>query len=365
MRLPRVILVALSLLVLYLLLWPVPVDPVAWEAPRDRGLVAPFAPNDSLAAASLIDLHSHEGPEDAAVDSDGLIYATTAGGRIIRLHAGVDRPEMFAHTGGRPLGIEFDADGNLIVANAHAGIQRVSPDGRVVTILSAVDGERLAYADDVAVGRDGSIYFSDASSKFGAAEYGGTYGASLLDIMEHGGHGRIIRFDPKTRETTILMADLNFANGVAVSDDQQFLLVSETAAYRIWRHWLHGPDAGTSEIILDNLPGFPDNINNGLDGRFWVGLIAPRNELLDSASGLPWLRRVVQRLPAFLRPKATRSAHVIAITADGDVQMNLQDTAAPVPALTGVLETPDALYLTTLFGNQLPVLAKSALVDQP
>ena len=112
---------------------------------------------------------------------------------------------------------------------------------------------------------------------------------------------------------------------------------------------------------LDNLPGFPDNINNGLNGRFWIGLVAPRIASLDALSARPFLRKIVQRLPAATRPRALPSSHVIAITGDGQVLMNLQDPAATFASLTGVLETRDALYLTSLFGKQLGVLMKEDL----
>ena len=157
------------------------------------------------------------------------------------------------------------------------------------------------------------------------------------------------------------MDGLNFANGVAVSKDQSYLLINETANYRVWRYWFSGPDAGKSEVIIDNLPGFPDNINNGLNGNFWVGLVAPRVQVLDDLSSKPFMRKIVQRLPAVLRPKAVPSSHVISITGDGEVLMNLQDTAATVPALTGVYETRDTLWLTSLFGNQLAYLDKADL----
>ena len=157
------------------------------------------------------------------------------------------------------------------------------------------------------------------------------------------------------------MEGLNFANGVAISEDQQYLIVNETGQYRVWRYWLDGPDAGTAEVILDNLPGFPDNVNNGLNGRFWIGLVAPRNQLLDDLSDLPLLRKMVQRLPKFLRPKAERSSHVIAISGEGQVLMNLQDTTMKFPALTGVYETRQSLFLTTLFGNRVGRLDKKDL----
>jgi len=347
--------------VLYLLFWPVPIDPVAWDAPQNAGLVDPFAVNDRLRKARQIDLGEHEGPEDVAADQNGLIYTVTVGGLIIRMQADGSNITVFAEPGGRPLGMEFDAAGNLFVANSYLGLQKVALDGNVEVLTDSYQGEPITYTDDVAVAANGMIYFSDASSKFGAMKSGGTYEASLLDVLEHGAHGRVYRYNPDKNETTIVMDELNFANGVAVSEDQSYLLVSETTSYRIWRHWLSGPDTGKSEVILDNLPGFPDNINNGRNGSFWVGLVAPRNQLVDDLSGKPFVRKIVQRLPAFVRPKAEPSSHVISISGDGEVLMNLQDTAATVPSLTGVYETKDTLWLTSLFGNRLARLDKADL----
>jgi sugar lactone lactonase YvrE len=350
----------LALAILYLLLWPVPVDPVAWDAPINQGLVDPFGPDDRLNRAQAIDLGVHNGPEDVTAGHDGHLYATTSGGIILQL-GGNGNVREFAEVGGRALGIETDTDGSLLVANAYIGLQRISTDGSVKTVLSEINGRALVYADDLAIAADGTVYFSEASTKFGAKQFSGTYEGSLLDIMEHGGHGQIIAFNPDTGDARVIIDSLNFANGVAISEDQTYLLIAETGSYRILKHWLQGPDAGTTEILIENLPGFPDNINNGLNGRFWIGLVAPRSTLLDKISDQPFIRKIVQRLPASLRPKAEPSSHVVAIDGDGMVLMNLQDPQARFPALTGVLETADALYLTTLFGNQLPKLDKKDL----
>jgi sugar lactone lactonase YvrE len=348
-------------LVAYLFAWPVPIDPVAWEAPVDRGLVDPFSADNRLRHTRLIDLSPHEGPEDIAGGPDGMIYTGTSDGNILRMQPDGSDIEIFSTPGGRPLGLEFDAAGNLLIANADLGLQRISPSGAVEVLTDTYAGERILYADDVAVARDGSIYFSDASSKFGAMKSGGSYNASLLDIMEHGGHGRVFRFDPATRTTSVVLEGLNFANGVAVSEDQQFLIINETGTYRVLKHWLNGPDQGRTDVVIDNLPGFPDNVNNGLQGRFWIGLIAPRNRLLDDMSGRPWMRKLVQRLPASIRPQAVPSSHVFAIDASGQVLMNLQDSNATMPALTGVYETRDALWLSSLFGNLVGRLDKQDL----
>ncbi|MDJ0698407.1 MAG: SMP-30/gluconolactonase/LRE family protein [Woeseiaceae bacterium] len=352
---------ALLLIALYLLLWPVPVEPVAWQAPVDRGIAEPFGPDSQLQYVRTISTGDYEGPEDLSFGWDGHLYSTTSSGAILRISPS-GRVTPFVDVGGRPLGLTLGPDGNLYVANAYIGLQRVDSDGNVENLLTEVDGEPLVYANNVAVASDGRVFFSESSRKFQPKAFGGTYASSLLDIMEHGGHGRVIEYDPADDSVRVIAEGLNYANGVAVSDDDRFLLIAETGAYRIHRHWLAGPQAGETEVILDNLPAFPDNITAGMQGRFWVGLIAPRVGALDELSDKPALRKVVQRLPAALRPKAVPYSHVIAVNGDGEVLMNLRDPAARLPSLTAVLETPDALYLATLFGHRLGRLDKRDLL---
>jgi len=353
---------SVAAIVLYFLAWPVPIEPLAWKAPTDHGLSGVFDPNNQLSRSRSIDVDPHLGPEDVALGHDGFLYATSHGGKILKISPRDQSVEIFATTGGRPLGIEVDYDGSLLVANAYLGLQRISTDGDVSNILTEVNGKPLVYADDVAVARDGTIYVSEASTKFAAESFGGTLEASLLDIVEHGGNGLVVEFTPSTGVARVILDGLNFANGVAVSDDQQSLIIAETGHYRIHRLWLKGPQAGTSDVIVDNLPGFPDNINNGINGRLWIGFVAPRNRLLDKFSGNPFVRKMLQRAPAFLRPRPERSSHVIAITEDGQVLMNLQDPEARYPMLTGVLETRTTLFLTTLIGNRLPFVLKEDLL---
>ncbi len=349
-------------IVLYVIAWPVPMDPVAWEAPTDRGLTGVFDRNDQLRKARAIDLGEHAGPEDVALGLDGFLYVTTHGGKVLKISPSGRTVEVFARPGGRPLGIEVDSDGSLLVANAHVGVQRISTTGDVSNVFSHVDGKPLVLADDIAIARDGTIYVSEASTKFGAVSTGGTLEGSVLDMLEHGGNGLVVEYQPETGVARVIMDGLNFANGLAVSADQQYLLVAETGSYRIHRYWLHGPNAGQSEIIIDNLPGFPDNINNGLNGRFWIGLVAPRKQVLDDYSANPFIRKMLLRAPAFLRPTPDLSSHVIAITGDGEVLMNLQDPEARFPMMTGVLETRTMLFLTMLIGNKLPYLVKEDLL---
>ena len=341
----------------YLLLWPVPIDPVAWQAPTDRGLVDPFAPNELLKTATGIELDPFEGPEDATLGQDGFVYATTLGGHIIRIRN--RRAENFAFVGGRPLGIETAGDGSLIVANAFTGLQRVDMNGHVTFLHGGEDAD--VFANNLAVAKDGTVYFSEASRKFGAKKYRDTLDATLFDIMEHGAHGSVFSYNPASGEVDIVIRDLSYANGVAISDSGEFLLVVEMNEYRILKHWLAGPRKGKTEVLLDNLPGFGDNLKTGLNGRFWLGFAAPRNTIVDRFSEQPFVRKLIQRLPAFVRPEPEMRSHVIAFNGDGEILMNMLDPKARHPMLTGVLETQTNLYLTTLIGKYLPVIAKKDL----
>ena len=256
----------LSIVAVYLLVWPVPVTPVAWQAPVAPGYVGPFARNERLKSLETLPIGDNQGPETIALDAQGRIYAATHEGRIIRLRADGSNPENWVTTGGRPLGIRFDRAGNLLVADAFRGLLRIAPDGAITALVTEADGKPIRYANSVDVADDGRIYFSDASTKFGASRWGGTYAASLLDILEHGGHGRLLVYDPAARKATSLVTGLNFANGVAIAHDQSYVLVSETGTYRVLRHWITGPQRGRTEPLIENLPGFPDNLSTGLDG---------------------------------------------------------------------------------------------------
>ena len=68
------------------------------------------------------------------------------------------------------------------------------------------------------------------------------------------------------------MEELSFANGIALSKKEDFLLVNEGGAARIWRYWLKGEKRGQKEIFV-HTPGSPDNIRQSEDGKFLVGII--------------------------------------------------------------------------------------------
>lgn len=341
-------------LLAYLALWPVAVRPAAWEAPENAGYTGDFAANDRLTALDQIGLDGRTGPEDADIGPDGLIYVATHDGEILRIEND-GAVTSFAQTNGRPLGIEFAADGTLYVADAYRGLLAVDRAGQVSLLTNqAEDGRPVLYADDLDIAADGAVYFSDASTRFGAEANGGTLAASVLDLVEHSANGRILKFDPATGKTTVFADGLNFANGVAVDEASKAVFVVETGAYRVWRFPING---GPGQVVLDNLPGFPDNINNAPDGTFWVGLVSPRNAIMDKLSGNPPLRRVIMRLPDAMKPAPTRYGFILRMDAEGRVIETLQDPAGNYALTTGAVTLPDGrIAVTSLTEPRLGVL---------
>jgi sugar lactone lactonase YvrE len=356
-----VIVVALAA---YLSLWPVPIEPLSWHAPTAPGYDGPHAVNTKLAGLKMIALGREEGPEHIVLAKDGKLYTTVASGNILRMNPDGSAQEVFANTGGRVLGFDFDAVGNLIAADAVKGLLSISPDKAITVLTDKVGGDPIRYADAVIVARNGKMYVSDASTRFAPALWGGTFEASVLDIIEQSATGRILEFDPVTQVTRIVARGLSFANGVALSEDERTLFVNETGKYRVWKISTEASNLDVSRpgsqatVLFDNLPGYPDNLMRGLDGKIWLGFAKPRNPTVDQLADKPFLRKLTLRLPRFMWPIPPAYGHVMAFTENGKVVADLQDPAGAYPETTAVTETRDRLYVQSLHAKGLGWLPK-------
>ena len=344
--------IILSLLVIvvlfsaYLLFWPVPVNPIPFKLSPDPGLTVDYAPNDRLNPIELLGIGNNSGPEAVAIDGNGVIYSGTNEGYIVRLAPGGTNPENWVDTKGRPCGMAFDSIGNLIVADSVQGLLSISPIGKITVLSKEVDGIPVLYADDLDIANDGKIYFSDATTKFSPKEYGALK-ACFMEIIEHEGHGRLLVYDPADNSTKTLLKGLTFANGVAVSHDQTFVLVNESGSCCITRYWISGPKAGRAEPFIEALPGIPDNISKGDNGIFWVALVGPRGPVIDTQS--IFLRKIIFRLLFILEPIVENppkgSNHIIGFDKNGKVVIDLQNSESNFLNNTSVAESKDYLYL--------------------
>lgn len=322
---------------------PSEIEPVAWRPQSAPALTGVYAQNSDLSVMRYTAEGMILGPEDIARDSQGRYYTGVVDGRIIRFTREMDFSE-FANTGGRPLGLQFDKRGNLIVCDAHKGLLSIDAKGVITTLATEEGGVRFGFTDDLDIANDGTIYFTDASKKFHAPNY-------LADLIEHRGNGRFLKYDPATKKVSRLIDDLCFANGVAVSPDQTFVLVNETWNYRVLRYWLEGPKRGTWDIFIDNLPGFPDNISSNGKGTFWLALANPRNSQADALAPYPLIRRTLWHFPSLL-PKAVRYSFVLGLDLEGEVIHNLQNPNGIIAPVTSVNEYDGLLFLGSLEDNQ-------------
>jgi sugar lactone lactonase YvrE len=371
----------LTALAAYLLLWPVPVQPVVWTAPAAPGYSGPHAPNQRLATLQQLPLQGQVGPEHVLLrDETGqpwvwmaVASADHTSGSIVRMKPDGSAFEVVWASPGRPLGFDFDAEGALIVADPmwgeHGGLLRITGRGaaaQVQVLSSTVAGDPIRYADAVVVADNGRIYFTDASRRFGAKAWGGTFEASVYDILEHSSTGRLLEYDPATQKTRVLMQGLCFPNGVALSQDQQHLFVAETGEYRIWKiavsaQALPAKPGPQAQVLLHNLPGYPDNVMRGREGRLWVGLTKPRGAFIDDNAGKPWLRALAVRLPRFLWPVPPAYGHVIAFDESGRILADLQDPRGAYPETTAVTESADTLYIQSLHATTLGTIKAAAV----
>jgi ribose transport system permease protein len=265
-----------------------------------RGSGSPYAENDRLLGAEAIGLDQVEGPEDVILDRQDRLYGSTRDGNIIRFSGpGFAKREVFAHIGGRPYGMAFDKDENLIVCVGGMGLYGVRPSGEVFklsdetnrTRLKLTDDSRLRMADDLDIAPDGKIYFSDATTRYEATTW-------ALDGIEGRGNGRLVCYDPATGRTRTVLRHIPFPNGVCTAHDGKSLLFASTWLCKIYRYWLEGPMKGKVEVFVDNLPGNPDNINRASDGTYWLALVGIRTPTFDLASRMPGFRlRMVKQIP--------------------------------------------------------------------
>lgn len=385
----RILLLALIVVVGFITcaaLWPSRFDPVAWQAPPAQVLNTSTHP---LSGLTQLGIGAGTGPETVAIGPQDRLYAGYADGTIRRFDAndasGRSTGEVFASTNGRPLGLAFGpplpsskqhqrpagtsatdraaagaghgtsaAPGpdpqhaTLYVADADQGLLAIDRNGDVTVLSTSANGQPFAFTDDVAVAGDGRVYFTDATSRWHQPNY-------RTAILEHHGDGRLLRYDPDTGSTDVLLDGLQFANGVALGPNDDYVLVTETGAYRVTRCWLRGPHAGAHDVFMHDLPGFPDGIDADADHQgFWIALFAPRNALLDFAAPHPWLRKVVYRLPQWAQPAPAHVGHILHVANDGHViSQRIDDSDNAYAPITSVTAHGDWLYLGSLAAHTI------------
>jgi hypothetical protein len=294
------------------------------------------------------------GAEDVVVATsgpdEGSVFTGTEDGAIWRVGPDGAKVDRVAETGGRPLGLEIDLDGRLLVCDAHRGLLRVDTrNGGVEAVTDSVDGVRMVFCNNAAVAGGGTVWFSDSSTKYGIENW-------KSDFVQNTRTGRLLRLDIDGSITTVLDG-LAFANGVALAQDESYVAVAETGARTVVRHWITGSKAGTRDFLAQDLPGYPDNIARGSDGLIWVTLASPPDPLVERLQKGPmFLRKTVTRIPEKLQPKPKQTVRVQAFDDSGKVVHDVDVKTDSYHMVTGVREHDGRVWLGSLHEPAIAVV---------
>jgi sugar lactone lactonase YvrE len=301
-----------------------------------------------------IELPSH-GPEDVVVDREGSVWTGTEDGCLYRI-APDETVHWVANTGGRPLGLELLGDDRLLVADAHAGLLAMDlATGALEPLVTEVDGRRMIFCNNAAVAGNGDIWFSDSSRVYPIERW-------KADFVEDTRTGRLLcRRADGTVE--VHLDGLRFANGVALAPDESFVCVAESVARTVVRLWLTGPRAGTRDLLVGDLPGYPDNIALGSDGLIWVTIASPLDPVVETIrdKGPMFLRKAATRLPGPLQPKPKRTARVQAYDVEGRLVHDVDADPTSYHMVVGVREHQGRIFMGSLEEDAVGVVDLSSV----
>jgi sugar lactone lactonase YvrE len=308
-------------------------------------------------------LKSIQGPESIAFDPQGRgPYTGIADGRIVfwngedwidfavtsnnrsNLCDPKPSPMLYLkheHICGRPLGLRFDKKtGDLYIADAYLGLMKVGPEGGVATSLATeAEGIPLRFTNDLDIDDQGNVYFTESSIKYQRRNF-------MQLVFSGDDSGKVLKYDPTTKKTTVLVKNLQFPNGVSLSKDGSFFVFCEGSVGRLRKYWLKGEKAGTSEIFAI-LPGFPDNVRTNKDGDFWVAVHCHRTLYAHLLAEYPKLRNFILKLPIKARMQyllhigGRLHAVVVKYSPEGKLSQILEDSQGKVVKAVSEVEEKD------------------------
>ncbi|MFH4973406.1 hypothetical protein AB6A40_000115 [Gnathostoma spinigerum] len=260
---------------------------------------------------------------------------------------------------GRPLGVRLLPNNSdiLIVADAYYGIfelnvingyfKCVLPIGAKITTDSTAAA--LNYVNDFDILPNGSLIISEPTTTFKDRDF-------LYAMLEHRPNGRLLHFDPAHGTLSVLVDELYIPNGVLAESNAECVFYAEMGNLRIMRYCLNAAVERQKSVLIDNLPGYPDNIRYSRDGTMWIPFGGIRNSDDSWITTNPWFRNLLVKLTTpimllrIVELLSPRYGLILRIDpSDGKILESLHDpTADKVSSVSQVTETKDG---TLYFGS--------------
>ncbi|XP_071723651.1 protein STRICTOSIDINE SYNTHASE-LIKE 2-like [Rutidosis leptorrhynchoides] len=256
----------------------------------------------------LPEVENAKGPESYAYDPNGGgPYAGVSDGWIVKWveaerrwidfafssphREGCGDPSM-EHICGRPLGVRFNqSSGDLYICDAYYGLLKVGPKGGVATVIAnQAEGIPFKFTNGLDIDPEtGILYFTHSSSKFDRRNY-------IQTLLTGDASGRLMKYDPTTKQVTVLVNNLAFPNGVLMSDDGNYIFVVEMLKKRVIKYWIKTEKVGTIEVFA-RLPGAPDNIHKSPRGGYWVAIYSKNDKFMKFIQERPAIGKFLSSLP--------------------------------------------------------------------
>ncbi len=232
-----------------------------------------LSPNDRLDAGTPIG-DPLPGLDDVMVAADGSVYVS-AGRKVLKLSGnGLSERSLVAEFEGDAGGLAIHPDGRLLVCVAGRGLAALDPADPKPRWLEAADGRGFAGLTSVTAAPDGRIFAVEGSTGRPPNQW-------RHDLMEKRSNGRLVMCSADLGNARVLLRDLPYPYGVAVSADGKQLWLTEAWAHRLSRFALTDDGIGPREVVAPNLPGYPARLHRDAQGGFFLGMFARRTHLIE------------------------------------------------------------------------------------
>ncbi len=231
-----------------------------------------MSPNDALDHCRPVG-EPLPGADDVVEAPDGALYVS-AGPRVLRLSGpGYAARAVVAELPAAAGGLAVHPDGRLLVCVAGHGLAAIDAQGRQ-RWLNQVEDQPLGCLTSVAAAPDGTIFASEGSRHNLPDDW-------CRDLLQKNRSGRVIACTPGLDAAQVLLRELPYPYGLAVSPDGRFLWLSECWSHRICRAPIEGSGLGPVAPVIRNLPGYPARLGPAAGGGFWLAIVALRTHLIE------------------------------------------------------------------------------------